>query len=49
MAKWNLEAVRDEVEDDVVNQPPHYGNGKIECIEGLALCAAPFISFPFGM
>ena len=33
MAKWNLEAVRDEVEEDVVNQPPHYGNGKIECIE----------------
>jgi len=28
MAKWNLEAVRDEVEEDVVNQPPHYGNGK---------------------
>ena len=33
MAKWNLDALRDEVEDDVVNQPPHYGNGRIECIE----------------
>ena len=33
MAKWNLDALRDEVEDDVVNQPPNYGNGRIECIE----------------
>ena len=33
MAKWNLDAVQDEVQPDVVNQPPHYGNGKIECID----------------
>ena len=38
MAKWNLDAQREhpmmeEAEADVVNQPPHYGNGKIECID----------------
>ena len=35
MAKWNLDAQLDhplmeEAEADVVNQPPHYGNGKID-------------------
>ena len=30
MAKWNLDALRDEVEDDVVNQPPHSGNARID-------------------
>lgn len=38
MAKWSLDAqlehpMMEEAEPDVVNQPPHYGNGKIECIE----------------
>ena len=38
MAKWNLDAQREhplmeEAEADVVNKPPHYGNGKVECID----------------
>lgn len=28
MAKWTIEKMQDNV-----NQPPHYGQGKIECIE----------------
>ena len=40
MAKWNLDAQREhplmeEAEADVVNKPPHYGNGKVECIEAI--------------
>ena len=37
MAKWNLERQQEhprmqQVNNDTVNNPSHYGNGEIECI-----------------
>lgn len=34
-SRWDHDSLMDYPEEDVVNHPPHYGDGQIECIDYL--------------